>query len=126
MSIFSWLGSTEIASIAWASRDGKIRSAASRQSASKAASPPHRRAGAASPRLEARNSAIPPPSQLAPRRALNARVGLEQRVKQVVLPDAVDPQIATRETLALETCSLQKLDRGLVGRQAGRLQPVQF
>src|SRR5262245_14142408 len=57
---------------------------------------------------------------------LATRVSVEQRVKQVILPNTVDSQIATREPFALETGLFQQSDRGRVARDAGRLEPVQF
>ena len=51
---------------------------------------------------------------------------VEQRVKQMILPQAIDPQIATRQSFALEARSLEQPDRRRVVREARRLQPVQL
>src|SRR5262245_26548370 len=50
--------------------------------------------------------------------SLTASVGFKQRVQDMILPQAVDLQIAARHPLACEAGPLQKLDRGDIGGQA--------
>src|SRR6476661_3817524 len=128
MSIFSWSGATAIASTARASPDGRRTSATSATRASAATHTPRPRCqDATCPRSRALNPTVPPSCPaLSPLRALAAHIGVEQRVKQMVLPDAVNSQIAARQAFALESRLLEKLDRGRIGRKAGRLEPVQL
>src|SRR4029079_15757300 len=95
--------------------------AANTTQASKAACPLPPQEGAP-PRIEALNSAIPPPSSA----GLWVRIGIEPRVKQVALPNAVHPQVATRAARAVYTRLFQEFDRRRAGRQTGRFQAVQF
>src|SRR5262245_38159630 len=113
-----------IASMAWEKPPGSRRTAASMAEASAAVRRPRCWDGAASPRAEtlraetlraktlraeAFNSAIPPPSSLPfAMSALAARVGVEQPIKQMVLPDAVNSQVTPRKSLALEPGFLQE------------------
>src|SRR5262245_21018445 len=125
MSILSWLGSTWIASMARACEAAKRQAATATAQAMAPIGPIRRRLDAALPVIEALNSPFLP--DLSRRSArLTTRVSVEQRVKQMILPNAVDSQIATREPLALETGLFQQSDRGRVARDAGRLEPVQF
>jgi hypothetical protein len=47
---------------------------------------------------------------------LNARIGLKQRIEQMILPDAVDPKISARKTLALKARFLKEPHGRRVGR----------
>src|SRR5262245_57255239 len=125
MSILSWLGSTWIASTARACDAAKRQAATAMAQAMAPIGPIKRRLGAALPVTEALNSPFLPDAFRRSAR-LTTRVSVEQRVKQMILPNAVDSQIATREPFALETGLFQQSDRGRVARDAGRLEPVQF
>ena len=64
--------------------------------------------------------------QWRPYRLLTETVAFKQRVKQMILPHAVDLQIAARHPLAGEASPLQELDGGDIGGQARSLEPVQL
>ena len=53
------------------------------------------------------------------------RIVAKQAVKQVVLPASIDAQILPRIALAMESDLFEEADRGVVVRQAGRLDPVE-
>src|ERR1700704_5917585 len=55
---------------------------------------------------------------------LAAKILMQQAEQQMVLPDAVDAEIAPRQTLAAETAFLQHPDRRRIGGDAGSLDAV--
>src|SRR5665213_1181237 len=57
---------------------------------------------------------------------LAAEILMQQAEQQVVLPDAIDAEIAPRQTLAGEAAFLQHPDRGRIGGNAGGLDAVQI
>src|SRR5665213_1186212 len=52
-----------------------------------------------------------------------AKILVQQAEQQMVLPDAVDAEIAPRQSLATETAFFQHPDRGRIGGNAGGLDP---
>src|SRR6266540_1098825 len=54
-----------------------------------------------------------------------AEILMQQAEQQMVLPDAVDAEIAPRQALAGESAFLQHADRGRIGGNAGGLDAVQ-
>src|SRR5580700_148839 len=66
-------------------------------------------------------------SHAAPSRTVWLRLchTLQARIKQMVLPYAVDAQVLASVTLADEAGLLQKTDGSGIGRNAGRFQPMQ-
>src|SRR6185437_7293887 len=57
---------------------------------------------------------------------LPAKILVQQAEQQMVLPDAVDAEIAPREPLAGKAAFLQHPDRRRIRRDTGRLDPVQI
>src|SRR5258708_2013993 len=55
-----------------------------------------------------------------------AEILMQQAEQQMVLPDAVDAEIAPRQPLTGEAAFLQHPDRGRIGRNAGGLDAVQI
>src|SRR6187200_451701 len=55
-----------------------------------------------------------------------AKILMQQAEQQMVLPDAVDAEIAPRQPLAGEAAFLQHPDRGRIGGNAGGLDAVQI
>src|SRR5258707_5400054 len=57
-----------------------------------------------------------------------AKILMQQAKQQMVLPDAVDAEIAPRQPLAAEAAFLQHPDRGRIGRDAAGLDAgkIQF
>src|ERR1700719_3871264 len=58
-------------------------------------------------------------------RSLAAEILVQQAEQQVILPDAVDAEIAARQPLAGETAFLEHPDRRRVGGNAGGLDAMQ-
>ncbi len=57
--------------------------------------------------------------------AQGKRIGFEERVEKMILPDAVDAEVGARKAFPLEPDSFQQFDGSFVVRQAGGLDPVQ-
>src|ERR1700730_11115326 len=57
---------------------------------------------------------------------LTAKILMQQAEQQMVLPDAVDAEIAPRQPLAREAAFLQHPDRGRIRGNAGGLDAVQI
>src|SRR5258705_2212530 len=55
-----------------------------------------------------------------------AKILMQQAEQQMVLPDAVDAEVAPRQALATESAFLQHPDRRGVGGDAGRLDAVEI
>src|SRR6266852_3336915 len=55
-----------------------------------------------------------------------AKILMQQPEQQVILPDAVDAEIAPRQPLAAEAAFLQHPDRGRIGGDAGGLDAVKI
>src|SRR5450631_658042 len=56
---------------------------------------------------------------------LAPKILMQQAEQQMVLPDAIDEEIAPRQALAVETALLQYPDRGGIAGNAGGLDAVQ-
>ncbi len=57
---------------------------------------------------------------------VNAKILVQKAEQQMVLPDAVDAEVAPRHSFAGEAAFLQHADRGGIGGNAGGLDAVQI
>src|SRR5882757_828957 len=72
------------------------------------------------------NKIPPDPIHLFADRPLAAKILVQQAEQQVVLPDAVDAEIASRQTFAIESAFLEHPDRRRIGGNAGGLDAVKI